>query len=76
MEDRKLLRESVEKEFIQDKPTQTMKGEEMNSLEFLDMIMKEWCRSEEQYKPFRNDVLTFARKYHKEMVEFKKKHYA
>ena len=74
MEDHEFLRESLDKEFIQDKPTETMKGEEMNSLEFLYMVMKEWCRSEEQYNPFWNDVLTFARKYHKEMVELEKKH--
>lgn len=44
----------------------SMTGEGMNCLEFFDMIKKEWCLSEEQYKPFWNDVLTFARKYHKE----------
>lgn len=45
-------------------------GDEMNCLEFLYMIQKEWCVSEEQYKPFYNDVLTFARKYHKERKEY------
>lgn len=44
----------------------SMRGEELNSLEFLEMIRGEWCNSEEQYKPFWNDLLTFARKYHKE----------
>ena len=44
----------------------SMRGEDLNSLEFLEMIRGEWCNSEEQYKPFWNDLLTFARKYHKE----------
>lgn len=44
----------------------SMRGEDLNSLEFLEMIRSEWCQSEEQYKPFWNDLLTFARKYHKE----------
>ena len=48
----------------------SMTGDGMNSLEFLDMIKKEWCVSEEQYKPFWNDILTFARKYHKEHKEY------
>lgn len=48
----------------------SMTGEGMNCLEFFDMIKKEWCISEEQYKPFWNDVLTFARKYHKERKEY------
>ena len=48
----------------------SMTGDGMNCLEFYDMIKKEWCRSEEQYKPFWNDVLTFARKYHKERKEY------
>lgn len=48
----------------------SMSGDGMNSLEFFDMIKKEWCKSEEQYKPFWNDVLTFARKYHKERKEY------
>ncbi len=45
-----------------------MNGNEQNSLEFFEEISKEWCVSEEQYKPFWNDVLTFARKYHKERI--------
>lgn len=49
-----------------------MTGEGMNSLEFFEMIKKEWCISEEQWQPFWNDVLTFARKYHKERKEFTK----
>ena len=48
----------------------SMTGDGMNCLEFFDMIKKEWCISEEQYKPFWNDVLTFARKYHKERKEY------
>ena len=48
----------------------SMTGDGMNCLEFYDMIKKEWCRSEEQYKPFLNDLLTFARKYHKEHKEY------
>jgi len=48
----------------------SMTGDGMNSLDFFDMIKKEWCVSEEQYKPFWNDVLTFARKYHKERKEY------
>ena len=48
----------------------SMTGDRMNCLEFFDMIKKEWCSSEEQYKPFLNDVLTFARKYHKERNEY------
>lgn len=48
----------------------SMTGDGMNSLEFFDMIKKEWCISEEQYKPFWNDVLTFARKYYKERKEY------
>jgi hypothetical protein len=48
----------------------SMTGDGMNSLEFFDMIKKEWCVSEEQHKPFWNDVLTFARKYHKERKEY------
>lgn len=48
----------------------SMPGDGMNSLKFFDMIKKEWCVSEEQYKPFWNDVLTFARKYHKERKEY------
>ena len=48
----------------------SMIGDDLNSLEFFDMIKKEWCVSEEQYKPFWNDVLTFARKYHKERKEY------
>ena len=48
----------------------SMTGDGMNSLEFFDMIKKEWCVSEEQYRPFWNDVLTFARKYHKERKEY------
>ena len=47
-----------------------MTGDGMNSLEFFDMIKREWCVSEEQWKPFWNDVLTFARKYHKERKEY------
>jgi len=47
-----------------------MIGDGMNCLEFFDMIKKEWCVSEEQYKPFWNDVLKFARKYHKERKEY------
>jgi hypothetical protein len=50
-----------------------MNGKDQNSLEFFDEIKKEWCISEEQWKPFWNDVLTFARKYHKERVEYSKK---
>ena len=48
----------------------SMTGDGMNCLEFFDMIKNEWCVSEEQYKPFWNDVLTFARKYHKERKEY------
>jgi hypothetical protein len=48
----------------------SMTGDGMNCLEFFDMIKKEWCFSEEQYTPFWNDVLTFARKYHKERKEY------
>ena len=48
----------------------SMTGDGMNSLEFFDMIKREWCISEEQYRPFWNDVLTFARKYHKERKEY------
>lgn len=48
----------------------SMTGDGMNCLEFFDMIKKEWCVSEEQYKPFLNDVLIFARKYHKERKEY------
>jgi hypothetical protein len=48
----------------------SMTGDGMNCLEFYDMIKKEWCLSEEQYKPFWNDILTFARKYHKERNEY------
>jgi hypothetical protein len=48
----------------------SMTGDGMNCLEFFDMIKKEWCLSEEQYTPFWNDVLTFARKYHKERKEY------
>ena len=48
----------------------SMTGDGMNCLEFFDMIKKEWCVSEEQHKPFWNDVLTFARKYHKERKEY------
>ena len=44
----------------------SMTGDGMNCIEFFDMIKKEWCKSEEQYKPFWNDVLTFAMMYHKE----------
>lgn len=50
-----------------------MNGKGQNSLEFFDEIKKEWCVSEEQWKPFWNDVITFARKYHKERVEYLKK---
>lgn len=49
-------------------------GDGMNSLEFFDMIKKEWCISKEQYKPFWNDVLTFARKYHNERKVYNDKH--
>jgi hypothetical protein len=48
----------------------SMTGDGMNSLEFFDMIKREWCISEEQYRPFWNDLLTFARKYHKERKEY------
>jgi tRNA-dihydrouridine synthase len=48
----------------------SMTGDGMNSLEFFDMIKREWCVSEEQYRPFWNDVLTFARKYRKESKEY------
>lgn len=51
--------------------THSMNGDEMNSIEFFDMIKKEWCVSEEQYRPFWNDVLTFARKYHKERNKYR-----
>lgn len=50
-----------------------MNGKYQNSLEFFDEIKKEWCISEEQWKPFWNDVLTFARKYHKERIEYSKR---
>ena len=50
-----------------------MTRKDQNSLEFFDEIKKEWCISEEQWKPFWNDVLTFARKYHKERIEYSKK---
>jgi hypothetical protein len=56
-------------EFIAD-VSHSMTGDGMNCLEFFDMIKKEWCLSEEQYTPFWNDVLTFARKYHKERKEY------
>jgi len=56
-------------DFIAD-VSHSMTGDGMNCLEFFDMIKKEWCLSEEQYKPFWNDVLTFARKYHKERKEY------
>jgi hypothetical protein len=56
-------------EFIAD-VSHSMTGDGMNCLEFFDMIKKEWCFSEEQYTPFWNDVLTFARKYHKERKEY------
>ena len=46
-----------------------MNGKDQNCLEFFDEIKGEWCRSEEQHKPFWNDVLTFARLYHKMMKE-------
>jgi hypothetical protein len=46
-----------------------MNGKDQNCLEFFDEIKDEWCRSEEQHKPFWNDVLTFARLYHKMMKE-------
>lgn len=52
-------------DFIAD-VSHSMTGDGMNSLEFFDMIKREWCVSEEQYRPFWNDILTFARKYHKE----------
>jgi hypothetical protein len=48
----------------------SMTGDGMNSLEFFDMIKREWCVSEEQWKPFWDDVLTYARKYHKERKEY------
>jgi hypothetical protein len=48
----------------------SMRGEGLNSLEFLEMISSEWCQSEEQYKPFWNDLLTFTRKYHKELKAY------
>ena len=53
-----------------DDVSHSMNGDKMNCLEFFDMIKKEWCVSEEQYKPFWNDVLTFARKYYKERKEY------
>lgn len=56
-------------DFIAD-VSHNMTGDGMNCLEFFDMIKKEWCVSEEQYRPFWNDVLTFARKYHKERKEY------
>lgn len=56
-------------DFIAD-VSHSMTGDGMNSLEFFDMIKREWCVSEEQYRPFWNDVLTFARKYHKERKEY------
>jgi hypothetical protein len=56
-------------DFIAD-VSHSMTGDGMNSLEFFDMIKREWCISEEQYRPFWNDVLTFARKYHKERKEY------
>ena len=56
-------------DFIAD-VSHSMTGDGMNCLEFFDMIKKEWCLSEEQYTPFWNDVLTFARKYHKERKEY------
>jgi hypothetical protein len=43
---------------------------DQNSLEFFHDIKREWCGSEEQWKPFWNDVVTFARKYHKERIEY------
>lgn len=48
----------------------TMTGDGMNCMEFFHMIKKEWCTSEEQHKPFWNDILTFARKYHKGLKEY------
>jgi hypothetical protein len=56
-------------DFIAD-VSHSMTGDGMNSLQFFDMIKREWCISEEQYRPFWNDVLTFARKYHKERKEY------
>ena len=56
-------------DFIAD-VSHSMTGDGMNCLEFFDIIKKEWCISEEQCKPFWNDVLTFARKYHKERKEY------
>lgn len=50
-----------------------MNGEGLNSLEFFNEIKKEWCLSEEQHKSFWNDLITFARKYHKERIEFSNK---
>lgn len=49
-----------------------MTGEDMNCMEYYYMIREEWCRSEEQHRAFFNDVITFARKYHKERVNYKK----
>ena len=59
----------VKKANVHHVSSHSMTGDGMNCLEFFDMIKKEWCASEEQYKPFWNDVLTFARKYHKERKE-------
>ena len=44
----------------------------MNSIEFLELIRAEWCASEEQHKSFGKDLITFARKYHKERCEYDK----
>ena len=62
-------RNGVNKNFVLADVSHSMTGDGMNCLEFFDMIKKEWCVSEEQHKPFWNDVLTFARKYHKERKE-------
>jgi hypothetical protein len=61
---------STDKAFHIADVSHSMTGDGMNSLEFFDMIKREWCISEEQYRPFWNDVLTFTRKYHKERKEY------
>jgi len=63
-------KEALQQQLILSGVSHSMTGDGMNCLEFFDMIKKEWCLSDEQYTPFWNDVLTFARKYHKERKEY------
>jgi len=41
----------------------------MTSREFFQEIKYEWCKSDEQDKPLLNDMLKFAKLYHKEQLE-------